>query len=113
MRKVLRAGKDVKARRARVKESMKLNRDTLETDLKLQLIQELIPLGLLHGGELLTEEALRPATPSSPSCPSSARGPISWTPGGTATRSSGGWPLPSWISRPDSTESGDTGTSLS
>jgi hypothetical protein len=56
MRKLLRVGKDVKARRARVKELMKLKIDTLETDVKLQLIQELIPLGLLHVGELLTEE---------------------------------------------------------
>jgi putative transposase len=56
MRKLLRVGKDVKARRARVKELMKLNIDTLETDVKLQLIQELIPLGLLHVRELLTEE---------------------------------------------------------
>jgi putative transposase len=56
MRKILRGGKDVKARRARLKELMKLNIDTLETDLTLQLIQELIPLGLLHVGELLTEE---------------------------------------------------------
>ena len=38
--KVLRAGKDVKAR---VKELMRLNIDRVEMDLKLQLIQELIP----------------------------------------------------------------------
>lgn len=56
MKKVLRVGKDVKTRRARVKELMTLNIGELETDLKLQLIQELIPLGLLHVGELLTEE---------------------------------------------------------
>jgi putative transposase len=56
MKKLLRVGKDVKARRARVKELMDLNLSTLERDLKLQLIQELIPLGLIHVGELLSEE---------------------------------------------------------
>jgi len=56
MKKVLRVGKDVKARRARVKELMNLKIGELEMDLKLQLIQELIPLGLMHVGELLTEE---------------------------------------------------------
>jgi len=44
MRKVLRVGNDVKARRSRVKELMKLKIGELEMDLKLQLIQELIPL---------------------------------------------------------------------
>ncbi len=56
MRKVLRVGKDVKSRRARVRELMRLQMNELEMDLKLQLIQELIPLGLIHAGELLTEE---------------------------------------------------------
>jgi len=56
MRKVLRVGKDVKARRSRVKELMNLNIHKLEMDIKLQLIQELIPLGLIHIGELLSEE---------------------------------------------------------
>ena len=56
MRNVLRVGKDVKARRARIKELMTLKIGELEMDLKLQLIQELIPLGLIHVGELLTEE---------------------------------------------------------
>ena len=56
MGNVLRVGKDVKARRARVKELMGLNLSTLEQDVKLQLIQELIPLGLMHVGELLTQE---------------------------------------------------------
>lgn len=56
MRKVLRVGNNVKARRARVKELMKLKIGELEMDLKLQLIQELIPLGLMHVGEILTEE---------------------------------------------------------
>jgi len=56
MRKVLRVGKDVKARRIRVRELMNLKLSDLEMDIKLQLIQELIPLGLMHVGELLTEE---------------------------------------------------------
>ncbi len=56
MRKVLRVGNDVKVRRARLKELMKLKIGELEMDLKLQLIQELIPLGLMHVGEILTQE---------------------------------------------------------
>jgi len=57
MRKVLRVGKDVKARRARVKELMRLQQmNDLEMDLKLRLIQELIPLGLMYIGEVLKDE---------------------------------------------------------
>ncbi len=56
MRKVLRVGKDVKARRSRVKELMDLILSALEMDMKLQLIQELIALGLMHVAEVLTEE---------------------------------------------------------
>ena len=56
MRRVLRVGKDVKGRRARVKELMGLNLSDLEVDIKLQLIRELIPLGLMHVGEVLKEE---------------------------------------------------------
>ncbi len=56
MRRALRVGKDVKGRRARVKELMGLNLGDLEVDIKLQLIQELIPLGLMHVGEVLKEE---------------------------------------------------------
>jgi hypothetical protein len=56
MRKVLRVGKDVKAKRSRVKELMDLRLSALEMDMKLQLIQELIPLGLMHIAEVLTEE---------------------------------------------------------
>ena len=56
MRKVLRVGRDVKARRSRVKELMNLKLSALELDIKLQLIQELIPLGLMHIGEILKEE---------------------------------------------------------
>ncbi len=56
MRKILRVGKDVKAKRSRVRELMNLKLSSLELDIKLQLIQELIPLGLMHIGEILTEE---------------------------------------------------------
>ena len=56
MKKVLRVGKDVKAKRSRVKELMDLKLSAVEMDIKLQLIQELIPLGLMHIGEILNEE---------------------------------------------------------
>ena len=56
MRKLLRVGRDVKARRSRVKESMDLKLSALEMDTKLQLVQELIPLGFIHIGEILKEE---------------------------------------------------------
>jgi hypothetical protein len=56
MRKLLRVGRDVKARRSRVKELMDLRLSALEIDTKLQLIQELLPLGLIHVGEILAEE---------------------------------------------------------
>jgi hypothetical protein len=61
MKRVLQVGKDVKARRARarrarVKELMEMNLGELTRDIKLQVIQELIPLGLMHVGEVLEEE---------------------------------------------------------
>lgn len=56
MRKLFLVGKDVKARRSRIKELIGLPFRELKADIKLQLIQELIPLGLMHIGELLTEE---------------------------------------------------------
>ena len=56
MKRVLQARKDVKARRAKVKELMSLNLSEIEMDIKLQLIQELIPLGLMQVGEELKEE---------------------------------------------------------
>jgi len=40
MRKILRVGKDVKARRSRVRELMNLKLRSLELDIKLHLIQE-------------------------------------------------------------------------
>ena len=48
--------KDVKGKRARVKELMNLNLTEPKRDTKLSLIQELIPLGLMHVGEVLSEE---------------------------------------------------------
>ena len=56
MKGVIRVGKDVKASRSRVRELMGLNLSTVEQDVKLQLIQELIPLGLMHIGEMLSAE---------------------------------------------------------
>lgn len=59
MKSVLQVGKDVKTRRARVKELLGKPFNRLEVDVKLQLIQELIPLGLMHVEEVLQEEAKR------------------------------------------------------
>ncbi len=59
MKKVLRIGKDVKSRRAKVEEYLSKPFNVLEMDTKLQLIQELIPLGLLHVQEVLEEEVLK------------------------------------------------------
>ncbi|MBW2039583.1 MAG: hypothetical protein JRI46_08320, partial [Deltaproteobacteria bacterium] len=56
MKRVLRVAKDVNTRRARVKELMSLDLSELEMDVKLQLIQALIPLGLMHVGEVLQEQ---------------------------------------------------------
>ena len=43
--------------RSRVNELVNLKINELEMDIKLQLIQELVPLGLMHIAEVLTEEA--------------------------------------------------------
>jgi transposase-like protein len=56
MKRVLRVGRDVKARKAGVKELMDMDLGGLEMDVRVQLIQELIPLGLMHVGEVLREE---------------------------------------------------------
>lgn len=56
MKKVLQVGKDVKARRAKVKKLMGLSFASLGMDVRLELIQELIPLGLMHVGEVLQQE---------------------------------------------------------
>ena len=86
MRRVLRVGRDVKARRARVKELMSLDLSELEMDVKLQLIQALIPLGLMHVGEVLKEEVRalagdrykRNGVPGHP-CLCVARRQVRWT----------------------------------
>ena len=56
MRKILRIGKGVKVRRARVKEICKLPLNPMGVDTKAELIQALIPVGLWHVKELLEEE---------------------------------------------------------
>jgi len=56
MKKILRIGKGVKIRRARVKEICELPLDTLEVDVKTELIQALIPIGLWHVREVLEQE---------------------------------------------------------
>jgi len=53
--KILREGKDIKERRATVKDLMGLNLRDLEMGIKLQLIQELIPLGLIHVRNILLD----------------------------------------------------------
>ena len=56
MKKILRIGRGVKVRRARVKEICEFPLDTMEVDVKAELIQMLIPIGLLHVRKLLEEE---------------------------------------------------------
>ena len=56
MKRILRIGKCVKVGRARVKEICELPLDTMEVDVKAELIQMLIPIGLLHVKKLLEEE---------------------------------------------------------
>jgi len=56
MKRVIRVGKDVKARKARVKELMGLRLEDLDREVRVGLIQELIPLGLMHVAEVLEEE---------------------------------------------------------
>ena len=56
MKRILRIGRDVKAKRARIKDLQKLPFNELEMDVKLELIQELIPVGLIYVGEILREE---------------------------------------------------------
>jgi transposase-like protein len=56
MKKILRIGKGVKVRRARVKEICELSRGAMAVDVKAELIQALIPIGLWHVKELLEEE---------------------------------------------------------
>jgi hypothetical protein len=56
MKKILRIGKGVKVRRARVNEICELPLETMDVDVKAELIQMLIPIGLLHVKKLLEEE---------------------------------------------------------
>jgi hypothetical protein len=56
MRRILRIGKSVKARRARVKEICELPVNAMGVDLKAELIEALIPIGLWRVKELLEEE---------------------------------------------------------
>jgi putative transposase len=56
MKKILRIGKRVKVSRARVKEICELSRGAMAVDVKVELIQALIPIGLWHVKELLEEE---------------------------------------------------------
>jgi transposase-like protein len=56
MKKILRIEKGVKVRRARVNEICELPLETMDVDVKAELIQMLIPIGLLHVKKLLEEE---------------------------------------------------------
>jgi hypothetical protein len=56
MKKILRIGKGVKVRGARVNEICELPSETMNVDVKAELIQMLIPIGLLHVKKLLEEE---------------------------------------------------------
>jgi hypothetical protein len=56
MKTILRIGRGVKVRRARVKEICDLPVKTMDVDVKTELIQALIPLGLWHVKEVLEQE---------------------------------------------------------
>ena len=56
MKTILRIGRGVKVRRARVKEICDLPLKTMDIDVKTELIQALIPLGLWHLKEVLEQE---------------------------------------------------------
>jgi len=56
MRKILRIEKGVKARRARVREICELPMDAMALDVKVEMIQALIPMGLRYVKEVLEEE---------------------------------------------------------
>jgi putative transposase len=56
MKKILRIGKGVKVRRARVNEICELSLNALNVDMKVELIQALIPIGLWHVKEVLEQE---------------------------------------------------------
>jgi len=54
--RILRIGRGVKVRRARVREICELPLKQLDVDMKAELIQALIPIGLWHVKEMLEEE---------------------------------------------------------
>jgi hypothetical protein len=56
MKKILRIDKGVKIRRAKVKEICELPVNTLDVDMKTELIQALIPIGLWHVKEVLEQQ---------------------------------------------------------
>lgn len=56
MKTILRIDRGVKVRRARVKEICDLPNKTMDVDVKTELIQALIPLGLWHVKEVLEQE---------------------------------------------------------
>ena len=56
MKRVLRIGRGVKVRRARVKEICDLSLKAVDIDVRMELIQALIPLGLWHVEEVLEQE---------------------------------------------------------
>jgi transposase-like protein len=58
MKTILRIGRGVKVRRARVKEICDLPLETMDIDVKTELIQALIPLGLWHLKEVLEQEVI-------------------------------------------------------
>lgn len=58
MKKLLQMGKEVKLKREQIKEWMNLSVRDVEQEMRLQLIQELIPLGLMHVGEQLKQEVI-------------------------------------------------------
>jgi len=56
MKRILRIGRGVKVRRARVREICDLRVKAMDSDARTGLIQALIPLGLWHVKEVLEEE---------------------------------------------------------
>ena len=56
MKRILRIGKGVKVRRARVKELCELPVDAMAVDVKVEMIQALIPIGLRYVKEVLEQE---------------------------------------------------------
>ncbi len=56
MKKILRIGRGVKVRRARVQEICDHGLNGVDVNMKVELIQALIPIGLWHVKEVLEEE---------------------------------------------------------